>query len=33
MTEISAAHTPEDIDQVFEAVKASFLALREDGVL
>ena len=29
----SAAHTPEDIDQVAEAVRASLLALREDGVL
>ncbi|MCS5635412.1 MAG: aminotransferase class III-fold pyridoxal phosphate-dependent enzyme [Myxococcota bacterium] len=29
----SAAHTPEDIDQVFDAVRASFLALREDGVI
>ena len=29
----SAAHTPEDIDQVFDAFRASFLALREDGVL
>ena len=29
----SAAHTPEDVDQVFEAFRASFLALREDGVI
>ena len=29
----SGAHTPEDVDQVFEAFRASFLALREDGVL
>ena len=29
----SAAHRPEDIDQVFDAFRASFLALREDGVI
>ena len=29
----SGAHTPEDVDQVFEAFRASFLALREDGVV
>ena len=29
----SAAHTPEDIDEVFDAFRESFLALREDGVL
>jgi glutamate-1-semialdehyde aminotransferase len=29
----SGADTPEDVDQVFDAFRASFLALREDGVL
>ena len=29
----SAAHTPQDVDQVFDAFRAAFLALREDGVL
>ncbi len=29
----SAAHTPEDVDEVLEAFRRSFFALREDGVL
>ncbi len=29
----SAAHTPEDVDEVLEAFRRSLFALREDGLL
>ena len=30
---ISAAHTPEDVDAIIDAIKRSFMDLREDGLL
>ena len=30
---ISVAHTPDDVDQVIEAFKQSFLEVREDALI